>query len=72
MAEMKYELQNPEVQALLRTLAETIGKDMPKGWGFTLLIFEYAPGDSLFYISSAQRQDMMKTMREFIAKFQGN
>lgn len=55
---MRYEVQNPEMQALLLKVAEQLGAKMPDGWGFTLLIFEYSPGSSMFYISSAQRQDI--------------
>ncbi len=65
---MSYEIDNPEIQAKLRKIAELIGRDMPPGWGFTLLLFEFTPGDSLFYISSAQRPDMIKTMQEFIRR----
>lgn len=65
---MTYEIDNPEIQALLRQIAERLGGQMPKGWGFTLLLFEFTPGDSLFYISSAQRPDMVKTMQEFVRR----
>jgi hypothetical protein len=65
---VSYEIANQEIQTLLRKLAERLGADMPKGWGFTLLLFEYDPGNSLFYISSAQREHMIRTMAEFIAK----
>lgn len=48
---------------------------MPDGWGFTLLMFNYGVGeklgDGLFYLSSANREDMIATMREFIAKEEG-
>lgn len=71
-AEMKYEVQNPEIQTLLRQIAEKIGEQMPDGWGFTLLMFSYGQAGNLFYISSAQRQDIMNTMREFIQKFEAN
>jgi hypothetical protein len=67
--EMKYEVENPEIQAKLKELAQMLDTKMPDGWGFTLLLFEYSPKDSLFYISSAKRKDMMNTMREFIRKF---
>lgn len=65
---MSYEIDNPEIQSLLRSIAEKLGVQMPQGWGFTLLLFEFTPGNSLFYISSAQRPDMVKTMQEFIRR----
>lgn len=64
------ELDNPPIRELLRKLAEKLGSQMPEGWGFTLLLFEYDPGHSLFYISSAQRQDMVRAMREFLQRNQ--
>jgi hypothetical protein len=39
-----------------------------RGLCFSLMIFSYGEQGSLFYISSAQRDDMIKTMREFIQK----
>lgn len=68
-SEMKYEIENPEIQAKLRDIAALIDSKMPQGWGFTLLIFEYAPKNSMFYISSANRINMMNVLREFIKKF---
>ena len=64
----KFEIDNLEIRKRLNEIAQQIGGQVPKGWGFTLLLFEYSPGDALFYISSAQRPDMIKTMREFIQK----
>lgn len=69
----EHELENhPEMVELLNSIGNRIGKDMPPGWGFTLLLFEYTPGDSLFYISSAQHQNIIQTMREFIKKYGEN
>lgn len=68
---MTFEIRNVEVEAKLKEIARTIKADMPKGFGFTLLIFSYAPG-SMFYISSAEREGMIAAMREFIAKHEPN
>ena len=56
---------------MLRGLAHNLAAKMPEGYGFTLLIFGFQTQD-LFYISSGQRQDIIRTMREFIAKFEEN
>lgn len=56
-----------EMRPLLQRLGAFIGKDLPAGWGFNLLLFTYAPG-SLFYISSAEREDVIAMMREFIRR----
>lgn len=72
--EEKYEVKNEEIQALLKKLANFINGLMPKGWGFTLLIFDYSKDEkdagSMFYISSAGRKDMVKAMMEFVDKQQ--
>lgn len=63
-----YNIRNPEIEALLRKLGNRIGAKLPKNWGFTLLLFEYGDGKSLFYISSAERDDIIKMMKEFISR----
>ncbi len=66
-----YKIDNPEIKKKLRELAEKLKGEMPKGWGFTLLMFDYqeeGEEGSMFYISSAQRADMIKVMKEFIWK----
>lgn len=68
---MAYEVRNPEVEEVLRRLGREIKADMPKGFGFALLIFSYEP-ESMFYISSAERDSMIAAMREFIAKHEHN
>ena len=67
---MSYEIRNPEIERLLKELGIKIRKDMPRGFGFTLFIFGYGEDKPLFYISSAVREDMIKTMYEFIEKLQ--
>lgn len=67
----RYEIQNPEIQQLLRELGEKIGAEIPAGWGFALLIFEFSPGEQMFYISNAQRQDMTAAMLEFVKRHGG-
>ena len=64
----QYEVKNKPIQDLLKALATLIAHAMPKDWGFTLMLFKYGPEGDLFYISSAVREDMIKTMEEFIKK----
>lgn len=71
MAKMDYEINNPEVQAVMRKLAEKIGDVMPENYGFTLFIFGLNNQD-LFYISNADRESMIRTMQEFIQKYREN
>jgi hypothetical protein len=64
---VSYEIRNPEIEALLKELAVKIDSYMPDKYGFTLMIFGYDNQD-FFYISSADRNDMVKTMQEFIER----
>jgi hypothetical protein len=70
-----YNVRSKDVEAALRELASLIKPQVPTGYGFTLLIFSYGAmglkgegkAGAMFYISSAQRDDMIKAMKEFIA-----
>jgi hypothetical protein len=71
-----YNVRSRDVESALRDIATQIRPQVPDGFGFTLLIFSYGrtglrgegPAGSMFYISSAQRDDMVKAMREFIQR----
>ena len=65
-----YQIKDVEIEAILKKLGKLIGKEMPTGWGFTLLMFDFnkQKDESLFYISNGNRQDVLKTMLEFISK----
>ena len=62
-----YQIENPEIKELLLRLGESLKKNMPFGYGFTLLIFGFH-NHELFYLSSATREDMKKAMLEFLEK----
>ncbi len=66
----EYEVENPEIQDILRILGRIVGKQLPRGWGFTLQIFNFGgyKDSASFYISNANRQDVLKQMQEFIDK----
>lgn len=61
-----YKVDNPSIKSLLRNLAHRLAQRMPIGWGFTLFIFEYGAQKACFYISSAQRSDMISTVKEWL------
>ncbi len=70
-APLRYEVQDQEIEALLQELGNGMAARMPKGWGFTLCLFTYGEGGSMFYISSAKREDMRKSLIELVEKLQG-
>lgn len=59
-------LDAAEMRPLLQKLGAFIAEGLPTGWGFNLLLFTYGEGGSLFYISSAEREDVIAVMREYI------
>lgn len=62
-----FEVRNPHVEFLIRDIGRTIKSIMPEGYGFALLMFTYEPG-ALFYVSSGNREDMIKQFEEAIQK----
>ncbi len=65
-----YEIHNENIKRTLKAMGRALKEYLPTGWGFSLLLFDYTkePGGSLFYISSAERADVISTMKEFLRK----
>lgn len=63
---MKFRVRDEKAESALRNIGQIIKRKTPDGMGFALLLFDYGNGGNMFYISSAQRQDMLNAMREFI------
>jgi len=61
-------IRDPEIEAMMKRIADVISDRMPPGWGFNLMLFEYGEGGALFYISSALREDIISVMKEFIKR----
>jgi hypothetical protein len=52
-------------------IAAAIDSELPDGFGFVLLVFNFGEGGFMNYISNADRADVVRSMREFIAKEEG-
>ncbi len=63
-----FEVSNPEIQAKMKDIGKMISSALPKGWGFSLMIFNYGDKGNMFYISSGKREDMIEAMKEFIER----
>lgn len=67
-----YEVDNEHIKSKMKEIGTILAGELPTGWGFSLLIFNFGegggPGDGLFYISNARRENMIEAMKEFIAK----
>ena len=64
----RYEIHDPEIEMLLRSLAKKIGGELPGGWGFMLMLFQFseATGAPMFDISNADRKDVANVVREWL------
>lgn len=63
-----------DVTDRMQDAARTIQTVLPAGTGFIILAFDFEmpPGTSrLEYVSNAKRADVIATMKEFIAKTEG-
>lgn len=69
--EEHYKVKNSIIQKLIKELGIWLNSKCPPGWGFSLLIFSFGDSGNLFYISNAQREDMVATMKQFIAEQEG-
>lgn len=53
-----------EAERKCREIGHIIGAQMPKGWGFTLLLSSFGENGFTTYISSCKREDMIKALFE--------
>jgi hypothetical protein len=64
----EFKIRDPEVEAVLKHIGGMVGdsiKHAAPGYGFALLIFEFE-GKNLFYMSSAERPNVLDLLQEFI------
>ena len=66
-----YKVHDESAEVVLKDIGHLIGSKMPDGYGFTFLMFTFGEGGNLFYISNSRREDMIKSMEEFIEKHKG-
>ncbi len=55
-----------EAERAAGNLGKELAKEMPKGWGFTILLTSFGENSLLTYISNCDRSDMIESMKEFI------
>lgn len=54
-----------ELNELARSIGNRIGSSLPKGVGFSLIVFTFGEGGWLSYISNGQREDVLKMLDEY-------
>lgn len=68
MIDERYEVVDEEKQRALRTIAALVDGETPDGMGFAVFLFDFGEGGAMFYMSNAQREDIVSSMKEWIAK----
>lgn len=56
----------------MQTIAKKVEKELPKGFGFVVLSFAFNSEGEMIYVSNANREDVIKAMKEFIMKTENN
>jgi hypothetical protein len=61
-----------EVVVKLNALGRLLKDETPEGWGFTLLMFRIGEGEGhrMNYLSSANRDDMLKALKELVVNME--
>lgn len=67
----RYEVRNEEIEGKLRKIAGVLTQSLPEGWGFTCFMYEYLPGESLFYISSGDREGNIAALERQLKMLKG-
>lgn len=61
---------NEYVKRKMGTIAKKIDEEIPNGFGFAVLVFNFGEGknNEMMYASNANREDIVKAMKEWIEK----
>jgi hypothetical protein len=57
-----------ELESIMRELSILVKSQIPQGVGFALLVFDFGEGGFLAYGSNAERQGMIHTVEEWLAR----
>lgn len=64
----RYEVKDDTKQRALRTVATLVDEHVPDGMGFAVFMFDFGPDGAMFYMSSAERADVVLALKEWIAR----
>lgn len=62
--------EQERTEKVLRDIGKMLKDSMPEGVGYTLMVFTFGDGGWMTYLSTAQRKDMIASMRDLIAKLE--
>ena len=55
-----------------RDLGRLLKKNMPEGWGFSLVLYNFEGDGFMTYLSSGNREDCIKMIEELLTKIKSN
>lgn len=61
-----------EAERKMQSIARVVGNMVPQGWGFAVLCFSFGENGFMNWVSNAQRQDMIKALRECADKLEND
>lgn len=72
--EQELKMREHQASSMLQAIAYDIQNKLPKGFGFTLLAYEFgdAEGRKMLYVSNGNREDCQRAMKEFCDKIGDN
>lgn len=63
---------DPKVREAMQGIGKILGDLFkPANCGFALLVFDFGDAGRMNYISNGRREDMLASMKEFIARAEG-
>lgn len=60
------------VKSRMQNIARKVDEELPDNFGFIVLAFKFNEKGEMIYVSNANREDVVKSMKEFIEKTENN
>ena len=60
------------VKRRMQSIAKKVDEELPDNFGFVVLAFKFNEKGEMIYVSNANREDVVKSMEEFIEKTKEN
>lgn len=60
------------VKRRMQSIARKVDEELPDNFGFIVLAFKFNEKGEMIYVSNANREDVVKSMKEFIEKTEKN
>lgn len=60
------------IKSRMQIIAKKVKEELPDNFGFVVLAFKFNEKGEMIYVSNANREDVVKSMKEFIEKTENN